>query len=74
MKTGLYRHYKGQLYNVTGTVRHSETMEILALYQCLYGDFSVWVRPVAMFDDLVEYDGKTMKRFTYIGEVQKFIQ
>ena len=50
---GLYRHYKGLLYEVVGTVRHSETLEPLTLYRALYGDKGLWVRPAAMFNEEV---------------------
>jgi len=60
---GLYRHYKGQHYRVLGTARHSETEEALVVYQALYGDFGLWVRPAAMFAGTVERDGQTVPRF-----------
>ena len=62
--TGLYRHYKGQLYAVVGTVRHSESLEPMTLYRALYGDQGLWVRPAAMFNDNVLVDGVTQPRFT----------
>ena len=57
---GRYRHYKGGLYEVVATVRHSETLEPMTLYQALYGDHGLWVRPAAMFEEFVnvEVDGK----------------
>jgi len=54
---GIYRHYKGQRYRVLGTARHSETLEELVVYQALYGDYGLWVRPAAMFAGTVELDG-----------------
>ncbi|WEN16440.1 DUF1653 domain-containing protein [Rhodanobacter sp. AS-Z3] len=60
---GIYRHYKGQRYRVLGTARHSETMEPLVVYQALYGDFGLWVRPAAMFCETVELDGEPLPRF-----------
>ena len=62
--TGLYRHYKGRLYAVVGTVRHSESLESMTLYRALYGDQGLWVRPAAMFNDNVLVDGVTQPRFT----------
>lgn len=64
---GLYRHYKGKHYRVLGTVRHSETLEPMTLYQALYGENGLWVRPAAMFEEPVEIDGVTQPRFTRIG-------
>ena len=60
---GLYRHYKGQLYQVFSVARHSETREWMVVYQALYGDFGWWVRPAAMFAEHVQVDGKTVPRF-----------
>ncbi len=65
---GIYRHYKGNDYKVIGLATHSETEEPVVVYQKLYGDFSWWVRPLAMFMEDVEVDGARMKRFAYIGE------
>jgi len=61
--TGRYRHYKGQAYELIGAVRHSETLEVLALYRPLYGESALWVRPWAMFFDLVVVDGQPQRRF-----------
>ena len=64
---GQYRHYKGMLYEVLGTVRHSETLEPLVLYQPLYGDSrALWVRPYAMFVEDVEVAGVRRPRFALI--------
>ncbi len=54
---GRYRHYKGNLYDVVGTVRHSETLEPMTLYRALYGAHGLWVRPAAMFNEMVDIDG-----------------
>ena len=67
IKPGRYRHFKGKEYEVLGVARHSETQEELVVYRALYGDFSLWVRPVSMWNETVERDGKTFRRFTYIG-------
>jgi hypothetical protein len=64
---GRYRHYKGQQYEVFNTAQHSETEEVLVVYQCLYGDYSWWVRPLSMFTESVVIDGKTLARFEYLG-------
>ena len=68
IRPGRYRHFKGKEYEVLGVARHSETDEELVVYRALYGDFGLWVRPVSMWNEAVERDGKTFRRFTYIGE------
>lgn len=60
---GRYRHYKGRFYDVLGVAKHSETGEPLVVYRCLYGDFSLWVRPLSMFTESVELGGETVPRF-----------
>jgi len=68
LKVGKYRHYKGKEYEVIGIAKHSETLEETVVYQALYGERGVWVRPVKMFFEEVEVDGKKMPRFEYIGK------
>ncbi|MBI2038068.1 MAG: DUF1653 domain-containing protein [Candidatus Magasanikbacteria bacterium] len=69
LKLGKYRHYKQKEYEVIGVARHSETMEDMVIYKPLYkSDSEFWVRPLAMFIENVEVDGKIMPRFEYIGE------
>ena len=63
---GIYRHYKGNLYQVLHTAQHSETEEALVVYLCLYGEYNVWVRPLTMFAESVELDGKSVARFELI--------
>ena len=63
---GIYRHYKGNLYQVLHTAQHSETEESLVVYRCLYGEYGVWVRPLTMFTETVEVDGKEIPRFELI--------
>ena len=65
---GLYRHYKGHLYRVMAVARHSETEEELVVYQALYGEHGLWVRPRAMFFETVLLDGKHVPRFERIGD------
>ena len=64
---GHYRHYKGNAYALIGAVRHSETLEPLALYRPLYGEGALWVRPYAMFFETVVVDGVEQPRFARIG-------
>ena len=63
---GLYRHYKGALYEVLNTVRHSETLEPMTLYRALYGEQGLWVRPAAMFNEEVVIDGVRQPRFAKV--------
>ena len=67
IKPGRYRHFKGKEYEVLGVARYSETQEEMVVYRALYGDFGLWVRPARMWNETVERDGKTFRRFTYIG-------
>ncbi|MBP3980553.1 MAG: DUF1653 domain-containing protein [Gammaproteobacteria bacterium] len=65
---GLYRHYKGGLYEVIDTVRHSETLEPMTLYRALYGQRGLWVRPAAMFLENVSFNGQMRPRFERCSE------
>ena len=65
---GLYRHYKGGRYRVLGTARHSESDELLVVYRCLYDNDSLWVRPLAMFMEMVTVDGRVVPRFEQVDE------
>ena len=65
---GRYRHYKGGEYEVVGTARHSETEEPMVVYRTLYGDFSLWVRPLAMFTETVEVAGARVPRFAPVAD------
>lgn len=67
IKAGLYRHYKGNEYEVIDTVRHSENEGWLVLYRPLYGAKQLWVRPYDMFVEAVEVEGNSVARFEYIG-------
>lgn len=68
LKPGKYQHYKGKEYRALGLARHSETLEELVVYQALYGDHDLWVRPLKMFSEEVEIDGQKVPRFKYLGE------
>ncbi|HDZ39316.1 MAG TPA: DUF1653 domain-containing protein [Marinobacter sp.] len=63
IRPGLYRHYKGKDYEVIDIARHSETEEKLVVYRCLYGDYSLWVRPLSMFRETVDVAGEQVPRF-----------
>lgn len=65
---GRYRHFKGKEYRLLAYARHSETEEEMVVYQALYGDYGLWVRPKAMFFETIQRDGKTFPRFAYVGE------
>ncbi len=60
---GIYRHYKGKFYEVLGTAVHSESGEQLVVYRACYGKRGLWVRPLAMFLESVEVDGRSQPRF-----------
>ncbi len=66
-RPGRYRHYKGAEYRVLGLARHSETEEVLVVYQALYGDHGLWVRPLAMFIETVGTLAHSEPRFTFVG-------
>lgn len=70
IKLGKYKHYKGKQYEVIGIARHSETLENMVVYKALYlpEGGNLWVRPLNMFTEEVEVDGKKMLRFEYLGE------
>ncbi len=65
---GKYRHYKGNLYEVIGLAKHSETLDAMVVYRALYGENELWVRPASMWNEEVNVGGTMIKRFTYIGE------
>lgn len=68
IKPGRYRHFKGKEYEVLYIATHIETREEMVVYRALYGERGVWVRPASMWNEVIERDGKTYRRFTYIGE------
>ncbi|MDO9000504.1 DUF1653 domain-containing protein [Sediminibacterium sp.] len=68
VELGLYKHYKGNVYEVVGIAKHSETLEDLVVYKATYqkeGE-NLWVRPIEMFLERIELDGKSVKRFEKI--------
>ena len=68
IRLGKYRHLKGNEYEVVAVGKHSETLEDYVIYRALYGEGGYWVRPLSMFFEDVERDGKVFPRFEYIGE------
>lgn len=71
-ETRYYRHFKGGIYRVLTLAQDSESLTLVVVYQALYGDHKVWVRPKEMFDGFVERDGKTIKRFTEITKEEAY--
>lgn len=68
IKIGKYRHFKGNMYEVIGIAKHSETLEEMVVYRALYGEGELWVRPASMWNETIERDGKVFRRFEYIGD------
>lgn len=66
IKLGKYRHFKGNEYKVLGIANHSETMEPMVVYQALYGKEELWVRPISMWNEIVDKDGYHGPRFTFV--------
>mgnify|MGYP000447342476 CR=1 FL=1 len=66
LANGIYKHYKGNLYQVLGVARHSESEEAHVVYTPPYGDYSLWVRPLSMFTELVEVGAEQVPRFAFI--------
>ncbi|GAL86204.1 hypothetical protein MYP_3433 [Sporocytophaga myxococcoides] len=69
IEPGKYKHYKGKYYKVIGVAKHSETMEDMVYYQCLYGDFGFWVRPLKMFKETITVEGELVPRFKFIEKI-----
>ena len=57
-----YRHFKGNVYRVLHIAKHSETLEEMVVYQAMYGERGIWVRPKSMFNEMIERDGKVFRR------------
>ena len=70
---GIYRHFKGNYYEVLSIARHSETTEPMVVYRALYGDGGVWVRPAAMWNEMVDRNGKTSPRFHLLNREERIM-
>lgn len=68
IKLGVYKHFKGNEYEVLAVATHSETLEPMVVYRALYGDGGIWVRPLSKWNETVELDGVKQKRFIYVDE------
>ncbi len=68
IKKGIYRHFKGNEYEVIGIAKHSENLEEMVVYKALYGEGGLWVRPASMWNEIVEHEGKSQARFVLIEE------
>ena len=63
IEKGIYKHFKGGMYEVIGVAKHSETLDEMVVYKALYGDGDIWVRPIEMFTELVNFGGEYVNRF-----------
>ena len=68
LKPGRYRHFKGNEYQLLYVAKHSETLEPMVVYEALYGEGGIWVRPAEMWGEEVDREGYRGPRFTYVGE------
>jgi hypothetical protein len=68
IKLGVYKHYKGNEYRVLAIASHSETLEKMVVYQALYGEYGIWVRPISMWNELVDVNGVKTPRFKFLRE------
>lgn len=67
-KPGIFRHFKGNEYELLSVARHSETLEPMVVYRALYGERGIWVRPLAMWAEPVVREGYVGPRFTFVRE------
>lgn len=70
LKLGIYEHFKGNRYEVIGLAKHSETCEMMVVYRQCYGEHELWVRPMSMWNEVIERDDYQGPRFKYVKEVE----
>ncbi|MEF9893711.1 DUF1653 domain-containing protein [Anaerorhabdus sp.] len=70
IKLGFYEHFKGKRYEVIGIAKHSETLEEMVVYRQCYGEHEIWVRPLAMWNEMIDRDEYHGPRFKFIEEVE----
>lgn len=70
IKLGFYEHFKGKRYEVIGIAKHSETLEEMVVYRQCYGEHEIWVRPLAMWNEMINRDDYHGPRFKFIEEVE----
>lgn len=70
LRRGVYRHFKGNLYELVDVAKHSETLEDMVVYRALYGECGLWVRPLSMWNEYVEYEGGRVRRFEKVEETK----
>ena len=68
LRRGVYRHFKGNLYELVDVAKHSETLEDMVVYRALYGEGGLWVRPLSMWNEYVESGGGRVRRFEKVEE------
>ena len=71
VKKGIYRHFKGNLYKVLDVAKHSETLDEMVVYQALYGEGGIWVRPLAMWNEHIDRDDYHGPRFAWVSEEEE---
>ena len=69
LKPGIYRHFKGNMYELIDIAKHSETMEPMVVYRALYGENGLWVRPAQMWNEHVDREDYHGPRFTFVGKL-----
>ena len=71
LKPGIYRHFKGNRYELLGVAKHSETLEPMVVYRALYGQHGMWIRPASMWNEIVVREGNVYQRFTYLDKKEQ---